>query len=582
MNGTPTLDRESVIPISYGSTEIFETGKWSHQKPQDVTLTAPCQEACPAGNAIPRLLNLASQGRFEEALSLLLKENPFPGTCGRVCFHPCEGDCHRVHFDEAVSIQALERHVFDVTSSSMPSLHPMVHPHPQRVAVVGGGPCGLSAAYFLALLGHRVTLFEAEEELGGMMRWGIPDYRLPKHVLRKEIKRILGLGIEVRKGGRVGGEISFRDLEGFKAVFLSPGASRPRSSAIVATEAERVWQGIDFLREVNSGRPVRLGNEVLVLGGGNTAVDVARSALRLGSRVVLAYRRTRAEMPALEEEIGEAEEEGVSFEFLLQPLKIDLVGRSRKRVRVTFQQMRLGRKDRTGRRRAIPLDGAFVRRESDGVVIAVGEEVDRSWVPPGLMEKGAIKVDPYLRTKKAPFFAGGDAIRQPRTVVTAIAAGKRGALSIDVFLRGLSPETIFPKIAVGEKGALSLDAYRVGIETGRFPEKRGVVSYDRIRPLFFQHSKRTPLRKRSGTGGARDFREVYFGLSRREARASAERCFSCGTCNDCWNCSFFCPEGVVVLDPLGGTRSIDVARCKGCGTCASACPRGAVVMRESQ
>lgn len=572
-------DLEPVIPIAYGSTEIVETGKWGYQKPEDRTFTAPCQEACPAGNPIARFLYQATQKRYEEALLSLLRENPLPGTCGRVCFHPCEGDCNRSHFDEPVSVHALERYVFDVTSRLSPRLDPIDHPNPQPVAVVGGGPCGLSAAYFLTLLGHRVTLFEATKDLGGMMQWGIPDYRLPKGVLRKEIKRILALGIEVQRGVRVGKEISFQGLGNFKAVFLSPGAGLSRSLSIGEEEIHGIWKGLDFLRQIHSGKKVRLGKEIVVLGGGNTALDAARVARRFGSRVVVIYRRTKAEMPAFEEELQEAEEEGIGFEFLLQPVKMELVGR--RRVRITFQRMKLGRRDQTGRRRAIPVDGSFVTREADGVVVAVGDDVDGSSIPPGLMEKGTIGVDAYLRTNRMPFFAGGDAVDQPRTVVTAIAAGKRGALSIDLYLRGLSPETVFPRIAVGRKGALSLEAYRVGIETGRFPERGEVVLHDRLHSLFFQPSKRITPRRRIAEDALSGFREVRLGLSHKEAEVSARRCFSCGTCNYCLNCYFFCPEGVIALDPVAEMKRVDLVHCKGCGTCAQSCPRSAIRMREN-
>lgn len=236
----PDHSSEFVIPISYGSSEVIETGKWGFEKPETAFLTAPCREVCPAGNVIPQFLYFASEGRYEEALETLLKENPFPGVCGRVCFHPCEKDCHRGQYDEAVSINAMERFVFDVTSDYHPDFHPISNVDSKQVAVVGSGPAGLSAAYFLRLLGYRVILFEARKELGGVMRWGIPEYRLPKSILKKEIKRILQLSIDVKTGVRVGKEISFEELDQFDAFFLSPGAGLSLFPGIEGEDLKKV------------------------------------------------------------------------------------------------------------------------------------------------------------------------------------------------------------------------------------------------------------------------------------------------------------------------------------------------------
>ena len=306
----PDHANEFVIPISYGSTEVIETGKWGFQKPQTVFMTAPCQEACPAGNPIPQFLYFATQGKYDEALRTLLRENPFPGVCGRVCFHPCETDCNRAQYDESVSIHAMERYVSDAASNQLPNLKSMRNRDSKKVAIVGAGPAGLSCAYFLALLGHKVTIIEAQKEPGGVMRWGIPGYRLPKSVLKKEIQRIFNLPIEIKTGIKVGEDFSFNELTRFDVVFLSPGARLNASLSIDGEDLKRVRKGGDFLERINSKEKVTLGKETLVIGGGNTAMDVARSALRLGSKVTVAYRRTRNEMPAIQDEIVEAEEEG--------------------------------------------------------------------------------------------------------------------------------------------------------------------------------------------------------------------------------------------------------------------------------
>ncbi|MEI9477074.1 MAG: NAD(P)-binding protein [Deltaproteobacteria bacterium] len=569
---------EFVIPISYGSTDVIETGKWGFQKPQTTFMTAPCQEDCPAGNPIPQFLYLANEGRYEEALQTLLKENPFPGICGRVCFHPCEVDCNRAPYDESVSIQAMERYVFDATSRKIPDVQPLTNGGPKQIAVVGSGPAGLSCAYFLSLLGHQVTLFEAKKELGGVMRWGIPEYRLPKQILKKEIQRVLRLGIKTKTGVRVGKDIPFEEVSRYDAAFLSPGAQESVRLGIEGEGLKQVLKGGDFLDRINSKGKATPGKEILVIGGGNTAMDVARSALRLGSRVTIAYRRTRAEMPAIEDEIRDAEEEGAGFEFLIQPVKITLL--RNKRISVTFQRMKLGKRDQSNRRRAIPIEGEFFSLKADGLISAVGENVDVSWMPQHLVQKGLIDVGPFLPTSGGKIFAGGDAVDQPRTIVTAISAGKKAAISIDVHLRDLPFEEIFDKIRVGNKGSLSMEGYLAGVREGNWPKPKDVVSYDKMNTLYFEHSQRVGMRKLNRNDALRGFSEVNGGFSREEAGLAASRCFSCGTCNYCYNCYFFCPEGVISLDPVQQTKTVDYEHCKGCGTCATSCPRHVVEMKD--
>ncbi len=569
---------ELVIPISYGSSEVIETGKWGFEKPETAFLTAPCQEVCPAGNAIPEFIYLAGEGRYEEALGTLLKENPFPGVCGSVCFHPCEKDCHRSQYDEPVSIHAMERYVFDVTSNHHPDIHPISNGESKQVAVVGSGPAGLTAAYFLGRFGYRVTLFEARKELGGVMRWGIPEYRLPKSILKREIKRILQLSIKVRTGVKVGERFSLEELDRFDAVFLSPGAGLSLPLGIEGEDLRKVWRGGDFLDRINSGDKVRIGREIIVVGGGNTAMDVARSALRLGSKVTIAYRRTRSEMPAIQDEIHEAEEEGVRFEFLLQPVKISLL--ENRRIRVKFQRMKLRGRDQSNRPKAIPIQGAYVTLEADGIIKAVGEGVDLSWVPEALRKNNLIDVNASLKTPHGKIFAGGDAVDQRRTIVTAIGAGKKAAISIDLYLRGCHDQDVFSKIQVGNKGALSMEAYLSGRDRWSWPDPKGVISYSQLNTLFFEHSERVGRHKLDPKKALKDFSEVNLGFSSEEARRSALRCFSCGTCNYCYNCYFFCPEGAISLNPLDERKTVDLEHCKGCGTCAKVCPRNVVFMKE--
>jgi len=564
---------EFVIPISYGSTEVIETGKWGFQKPQTSFMTAPCQESCPAGNPIPEFLYLAGGGRNDEALQTLLRENPFPGVCGRVCFHPCETDCNRAQYDESVSIRGMERYVSDAASNQLPDLKPIGNGDSRKIAIVGAGPAGLSCAYFLSLLGHQVTIFEAKKEPGGIMRWGIPEYRLPKSVLKREIRRIFNLPIEMKTSIHVGEDVSFDELNQFDAVFLSPGARLNAPLSIEGEDLKRVRKGGDFLEQVNSKVKVTLGKETIVIGGGNTAMDVARSAIRLGSKVTVAYRRTRTEMPAIHDEIVEADEEGGRFEFLIQPVKISLL--KNKRLAVKFQRMKLSAVDRSGRPRAIPVRGKFTTLEADRLITAVGEQVDLSWIPQELIKNDLIDVNPSHK-----IFAGGDAVDQPRTIVTAISSGKSAAISIDLYLRGCSGDSVFSKIRVGNKGALSMEAYLSGRNGGDWPEAKHTIPFSQINTLYFDHSKRIDMRKLGRNKALKGFSEINLGLTSDEATRSSSRCFSCGTCNYCYNCYFFCPEGAISLDPLHRTKYVDLDHCKGCGTCAKACPRNVVEMRD--
>jgi NADPH-dependent glutamate synthase beta subunit-like oxidoreductase len=468
----------------------------------------------------------------------------------------------------------MERYVSDAASSQLPDLKPIRNRDSIRVAIVGAGPAGLSCAYFLSLLGHRPTIFESYKEPGGVMRWGIPGYRLPKSVVRKEIQRILSLPVEIKTNVNVGEDISFGELTRFDAVFLSPGARLNALLSIEGEDLKRVWKGGDFLERIHSKDKVSLRKETLVIGGGNTAMDVARSALRLGSKVTIAYRRTRNEMPALQDEIVEAEEEGIRFEFLIQPAKVTLLGN--KRLAVRFQRMKLWRLDRSGRPKAIPVKGKFLTLEADHLITAAGEQVDLSWIPQHLIKDGLIEVNP-----SSNIFAGGDAVDQPRTIVTAISSGKRAAVSIDLQTRGNTYSEAFSKIRVGNKGSVSMETYLSGSRGGgKWTEPLEVVSYERLNTLFFEPKNRVGMRQLNHSRRLRDFSEVNLGFSSEEAALSASRCFTCGICNYCYNCYFFCPEGAISLDPDRQSKTVDLEHCKGCGTCAKACPRNVVEMRE--
>jgi 2-oxoacid:acceptor oxidoreductase delta subunit (pyruvate/2-ketoisovalerate family) len=568
------------IAISETSTLVNPTGSWKYIQPRYEDRVAPCNAGCPVGIDIEGYMYLIGQGRLEEAANLLVRENPMPSVTGRVCHHPCEHHCNRASLDDPVAIHAVERRLGDMILAK-PAPEPPERTREETVAVVGSGPAGLSCAYFLARLGYGVTVFEAASEAGGMLRLGIPEYRLPRAILDRQIERIVRGGIEIRTSSRIGADVPWTDLDAFDAVFVAPGAHTGKDPRIEgATAVESVRPGLAFLKQVNAGERPDLGDRVVVVGGGNTAMDCARSALRLGADVTVLYRRTPREMPAIPAEVREAREEGVSFEFLAAPIAAvtegdDLAG-------ISCQRMELGEADESGRRRPVPIEGDTFFVPADTVLTAIGEDVDLSFLPDDVRTRwGLIEVDPVGESTSAPVFAGGDAVDMPRSVADALGAGKRAALGIDHYLRDRAGEDV---------GELPLGALRFGegnVSAGRYrsdedPIQREspvneVVTWDRMNPHHFHSVPRHEDHFHDGIDLRSAFGETNFGLSEKEAIEEAERCLNCGVCNRCELCLIFCPDMAISRREDGGFE-IDMRYCKGCGLCAAECPRGAITM----
>ena len=466
---------------------------------------SPCQHACPIGMDIPAYIALVRADRLEDAYRVLLKTNPFPGICGRVCDHICETKCRRSTLDEPVNIKYLKRFITD--NAARPPVKRVSITQKERIAVVGAGPAGLTAARNLVLKGYGVTVFEALPEAGGMLRWGIPEYRLPRNILRGEIKDILDLGVEISLNTRVGMDISWNDIEKeFQAVFLAAGAQKSARLGVEGEDLEGVYGAVEYLREFNLGNRPTTGNRVAIIGGGNSAIDAARSALRLGAKeVVILYRRLRADMPAQDEEIKAAEEEGVKIHYLVSPLKFE--GQNGRVKPVICQKMILGDFDAGGRREPIPIANEEFILEVDLVLPATGQALDLDFAKPGidLTKRGFIKIvdGTKTRTSSDMIFAGGDAVRGPDTVVGAIAAGHRAAREIELALRQGKTES--PYTTVTEEG---LDI-------------PGTVEED-IREMLRLSMPEADIAERVG-----DFREVELGFSRQEALTESTRCLRC-------------------------------------------------------
>jgi 2-oxoacid:acceptor oxidoreductase delta subunit (pyruvate/2-ketoisovalerate family) len=563
------------MAMSLQSTVGNKTGSWRYLKPVLVDGIAPCNEACLVVQDIERMIRYITKGKFQEAYAQLSIENPMPSVLGRVCPHPCEGSCNRERFDESVSIQALERFIGDWGLKHGRLSSPLRPMRKEEIAVIGSGPAGLSCSYHLARMGYKVTILESMPVLGGKLRWAIPDYRLPKKILDQEIEKILSSGIRVKKNMEVGRDVPFKELRRYQAVFIAVGGQESIPLNIPGEDSGGVVSGLEILKRFNLGEEMNLGSKPVVVGGGNTAIDVASSCLRLGSSPVILYRRTKQEMPAYKEEVEEAEREGIPIRYLVAPIRI-----IREKGRVTgleCMKMRMGKPDASGRRSPIPVKGSNFVVETDQVIKAIGETLDRSFLTREIRSgNGAIEATPYMSTCQPGVFAGGDAIAQPRSVGHAILSGKKAAISIDCTLKGRDVREAYRTIQVGTKGGVLLEAY---LHPGEMNlEGKKVVGFGEINTSYFEKSPRLKGKALSQEKALRGFEEINLGLDRASAVRSAERCFQCGLCNSCRNCDLFCPDLAVLMKRKG--PEIDYDHCKGCGICVRECPRGALTLAD--
>ncbi len=568
------------LPMTLGTTLVNKTGSWRYIRPLYVDKTPPCNHNCPAGEDIVGYLALAKEGKYREAWELIKQENPFPGVCGRVCPHPCESECNRGELDGAIAIHALERFLADWAARNEnwgSKGESLVTPHLPSVAVIGSGPAGLSCAYHLARLGYPVTVFEALPVAGGMMRVGIPEYRLPREVLDREIADIEALGVEIKTNMRVGSDIKFPDLlEKYQALFIAVGLQKSRKLNIPGEEAKGVIHGLDFLKKVSLDQEAQIGPKVAVIGGGNTAIDAARTALRLGSEVTILYRRSRAEMPAIAEEVEEALAEGISIRYLVAPTRI--LAEDGCVSRLECIEMRLGEPDESGRRRPIPVEGSEFTIEVDTVIPAIAQEADLSFLQPSVeVERGRIVIDQAGLTTEGRVFAGGDVATPFGTVAHAIGSGKRAALAIDRYLKGEELSDFPPLGEAVYASPRDIDPT--------------IVRFKDLNLAYFEEMRQSEQPQAPVEERVRGFREVNLGFEEEQARAEAERCFSCGNCNLCDTCLTFCPDVAIArlvpppypmplarLDGAGYRVNYDY--CKGCGICAEECPRFAISMEE--
>jgi len=492
----------------------------------------PCRVACPAGVNAQGYIALISQGKFKEALEVLRGIMPFAGVCGRVCTHPCEADCERSKVDEPVAIRSLKRFMADYElREGREKATPVERTKEDKVAIIGAGPSGLACGYDLVKQGYPVTVFEAAPQAGGMLRYGIPEYRLPREILDNEISYIEELGVEIKANSPVKDLKEIFD-QGYKAIFLGTGAWLSQKMGMPNEEAKGVIHALDFLKQVNSGEKVDLGNRIAVIGGGNAAVDAARAALRLGAKEVsIVYRRSRAEMPAIETEVEEAEREGVKIHFLAAPVSV--LSKDGQLTGIQCIRMELGEPDASGRRRPIPIEGSEFNMDVDNIIIAIGQAVDKASMPEKLeyTDWGTLSVDSVtFQTNIEGVFAGGDVVAGPADVITAIAAGKEAAISIDRYLNG------------------------VDLAEGRPAPKEKVeeISKEGVEVKARAAMPTLELEKRKA------FAEVELGFNEETAVAEAMRCLNCAVCCECLECIKACEALAISHDMTEEIVEVDV------------------------
>jgi heterodisulfide reductase subunit A-like polyferredoxin len=494
---------------------------------------APCKAACPAGVNAQGYVALIAAGKFDDAYQLVKERCPLPAVCGRICQHPCESQCNRKDLDQPVAVRDLKRFAADYVyakrdTHQAPSFQP-IKIQQEKIAIIGGGPAGLTAAQDLTAQGYGVTLFEARPFLGGMLRLGVPAYRLPRDVLDFEIAQILNPRVEVKLGQKLGKDITVDGLKqaGFSAIFVATGAHKSQTMDLPGSDAAGVMYGLDFLGPVNLGEVIALGKKTVVVGGGNVAMDAARAALRMGCKdVTVVYRRSRVEMPALPEEIEQAEEEGVAFQLLTNPVRV--VAGSDGRVRgLECLRMALGEPDASGRRRPVPVPGSNFVLDADNVIIAIGQTADLDGVP---LENGKIAADASLATRVPGVFAGGDVVLGPASLVEAMAHGHHAADAIHAFLRGKP----MPVLDTAKKA------------TAANPNPAALSEAKRAMPRILVEDR------------TRDFREIDLGYSEAEAIAEAKRCLACGLCSECGLCVKACAPGAIMHDMQPTTSTVKV------------------------
>jgi 2-oxoacid:acceptor oxidoreductase gamma subunit (pyruvate/2-ketoisovalerate family) len=546
-------ETHSILDGAGASLPAIKTGQWATEQPHRQQFVPPCNHICPAGNNVQGFLNELAHERTDEALEILLRTTPFPSICGRACPAPCMQACNRIELDGAVNVREMERYAGD---------HGQVTPErlaerEEKIAIVGSGPAGLTAAYHLARFGYRVTVYESGSEIGGLLRTGIPEFRLPEDTVEKEINRILELGVGVETNHPIDRQALLDLARKHDGVLVATGQQEQVGLRLGLDGTTAVVQGIEFLDHVYREEVRVDGEDVIVIGGGNTAMDAARSALRLGAASVrVVYRRTRDEMPAIAEEIDETLEEGAAIDFLTQPLALreDKADGMRRHYRLQCVRMELGEPDDSGRRRPVEIAGSEFEVDCHRVILALGQSPDISVFPEGTEVREGTQL---LGLLEKPLFAIGDLATREGTVAAAIGSGRRSAVHIHNVLSG-------EHVTITEHAEARRDVDEWHDE---------VIRADAMKLHLFERQAGVEGESLDPEERRSTFDEVHLGL---EDTSEAARCLSCGVCNECDLCITYCPEGV--LKRVGHSLEFDYGYCKGCGMCVAECPRNVIFM----
>lgn len=538
-----TMQKPFAITLDPGSSLANKTGTWRTERPVYVDRLPPCNAQCPAGEDIQGWLFHAESGDYESAWRHLTRDNPFPAIMGRVCYHSCEGVCNRGKIDTAVGINSVERFLGDEALKRGWRFKAPAVESGKHVLVVGAGPSGMSAAYHLRRMGHRVTIKEAGPLMGGMMRFGIPKYRLPREVLEAEMQRVLDVGVSIELSTRVTDIVRAMEVGNFQAAFLAVGAHIAKRAFIPAKDSSRILDAVSVLRSMEGADQPMLGRRVVVYGGGNTAIDVARTAKRLGAtEAIIVYRRNRERMPAHDFEVEEALEEGVMVKWLST---IRQAGEGA----LTIEKMTLDEKGNP------QPTGELETLEADSLILALGQDVDLSLLEgvPGLeIKDGVVQVDPVtMMTGHEGLFAGGDMVPAERNVTVAVGHGKKAARHIDAWLQG---KQLTPAV------------------------KHATASFENLNPWYYSDAPKTVRPQLDMARRTSSFDEVQGGLTEDNALFEARRCLSCGNCFECDNCYGVCPDNAVIKLGAGKRFQFNYDYCKGCGVCVAECPCGAIEM----